>query len=148
MYDLDRGIVKICGLTKGVQSFTILIDTSGSMYKCIDTIKEVVLKLLNVLIYEVQNARFNIISCSKMKNSFSDSMVPCTRTNLKSAREWTRSLQCETSTNILSALVRAFDNDRSDIVIMFTDGLPNERSSVVLKCTAELSQDELFILFM
>ena len=108
-----------------------LIDTSGSMYHSLDVVKE---HLIEVLFFRATSGRdtmFNIIEFSEDVNKWGDKLVPCTPRTVSLAAEWIHTLKCRTSTNTMEALFQAYEDDGMDALYMVTDGLPDQRPSVI-----------------
>lgn len=139
MASLHRDVTDISKSIKE-RNISIIIDASGSMYKTFGIIKEAAMMLIHNTLYRQEHGSFNVISFSNSSQVFSNSMVSCSKENLALAATWIHGLTCEASTNTLSALVTAYSDDNSDAIVIFTDGLPNQKPSVVLKCITELSQ--------
>ena len=138
MEDLEIGLYKIFRTIKE-KKLNIIFDTSGSMYQYLDVGKTSIIKLVNYLSHSSNDGQFNVISFSKSNSSFSESVVPCSKKNLFLLTEWLKNLKCETRTNSLLALVSAFSDDDCDGVVLFTDGLPSQKTTVVHKCVEEIS---------
>ena len=138
MEDLEMGLYRIFQTIKE-KRLNIIFDTSGSMYHYMDVGKTSILKLVNYLSHSSNDSHFNVISFSKLNASFSESVVPCSKQNLFLLTGWLKNLKCETQTNSLLALVSAFSDDNCDGVVVFTDGLPSQKTTVVLKCVEEIS---------
>ena len=136
--DLEMGLYRVFKAIKEKQ-LSIIFDTSGSMYQFLEVGKASIVKLVNYLSHSCNDSQFNVISFSKSNTSFSDSVVPCSKRNLFLLAEWLKKLKCDTQTNSLLALVSAFSDENCDGVVLFTDGLPSQKSTVVLKCVEEIS---------
>lgn len=136
---ISSGLLNIVHTING-RNLIIVFDTSGSMYQLLDFVKTSIYKLTHYLSHVCKASSFNVISSATTNNLFSDSLVPCTKENLSFLSSWLSSLQCETQTNMLLAILAAFSNERCDGVVVFSDGSINQKSSVVLKCIKELSE--------
>jgi len=138
MSDLGVGLYRIFQSIKE-KNLSIIFDTSGSMYQYLDVVKTSIMKLAHYISHTSNNGQFNVISFSKTNASFAETVVPCSKENIFALSKWLEGLHCETQTNSLLALVSAFSDDTSDGVVVFTDGLPSQKSTVVQKCVEEIS---------
>lgn len=138
MSDLGISLYRIFQSIKE-KNLSIIFDTSGSMYQYLDVVKSSIMKLAHYLSHTSNNGQFNVISFSKTNASFAETVVPCSKENIFALSKWLEVLHCETQTNSLLALVSAFSDDTSDGVVVFTDGLPSQKTTVVQKCVEEIS---------
>jgi len=120
-------------------NISMVIDTSGSMYKNFNVIKDVCVLFLKHFSYRDETS-FNIYSFSRLCSSFSEGLVNTdVRDNIILATAWMQALQCDTTSNTLSALVTAFD-DNTDALVLFTDGMSTQKPTVFIRCITEVSE--------
>ncbi len=115
---------------------TFCVDTSGSMYKCLDAIKEDLKKTLLKLSLE-PDTHFNVIEFSTKVSQWSDGLVRCTPEAVMLAHEWIDKLEAKTGTNALDALLAALKDNSCEAVYFVTDGLPDQNPSEVLDFVME-----------
>ena len=113
------------------RSVTFCIDTSGSMYRCLDAIKDDLKKTLLKLSLE-PDTHFNLIEFSTEVIQWSEGMVQCTPQTVMLAQQWINKLEAKTGTNALDALLNALNDLECDAVYFVTDGLPDQNPSGVL----------------
>ena len=113
------------------RNVTFCIDTSGSMYKCLDAIKDDLKKTLLKLSLE-PDCHFNLIEFSTEVTQWSEGMVLCTPQTVMLAQQWIDRLEAKTGTNALDALISAFRDPVCEAVYFVTDGLPDQNPSEVL----------------
>ncbi|XP_060597084.1 LOW QUALITY PROTEIN: uncharacterized protein LOC132751004 [Ruditapes philippinarum] len=132
-----RGIPTIFGevLEKNV---TFCVDTSGSMYKGIEMVKE----HLNETLLKMGNSgkpyMFNIIEFNSEVTQWSDKLVTCTPQTVSVAKEWINKLQAKTGTNTKEALLTALNDPLCDAVYLVTDGLPDHHPADILDHVASI----------
>jgi len=106
---------------------TFCVDTSGSMYDCLDTIKD---QLIQVLEDRARRARdgdsFNVIEFSTMVVQWADEMVSWTPATVAVASKWIRDLRPKTGTNTHDAVVAALSDQTCDAVYLVTDSVPDQ----------------------
>lgn len=132
-----RGIPTIFGevLEKNV---TFCIDTSGSMYKGIEMVKEQLIETLSKLASSGKPYMFNIIEFNSEINQWSDKLVTCTPQTVAVAKEWVNKLQAKTGTNTKDALLTALQDPLCDAVYLVTDGLPDHHPVDILDNVASI----------
>lgn len=105
---------------------TFCIDTSGSMYGCLDVVKEHLIRVL----YEHSNNdadnTFNLVEFSTEVIQWADRMVKCTPETVQVAEEWISKLKPKTGTNTLDAVVAAFGDPNCRAVYLVTDSIPDQ----------------------
>lgn len=117
-----------------------LIDTSGSMYHQLGFVKEHLLEVLSNRASILNDSMFNLIEFKDDIDKWADKLVNCTPTTVNLAARWINQLVCGTSTNTLGALMEAFNDSSSEAVYMVTDGLPDQRPTVILEKLKSLRQ--------
>ena len=80
-----------------------------------------------------QDAMFNIIEFNERTNKWADSLIQCDTETVNIASQWISNLTCGTSTDTMTALLLAFNDPATEAVYMVTDGLPDQRPSVILE---------------
>ena len=120
------------------KNVTFCIDTSGSMYRCLDAIKDDLKKTLLKLSLE-SGAHFNLIEFSSEVVQWSDGMVQCTPQTVMLAQQWIDKLEAKTGTNALDALLSAFRDPACEAIYFVTDGLPDHNPSEVLDEVVQLA---------
>ena len=112
---------------------TFCVDTSGTMYDCLDTVKD---ELIATLERRATAARdgdlFNVIEFSTTVVQWADEMVSWTPTTVTAAAHWIRSLRPKTGTNTRDAIVAALADANCDAVYLVTDSLPDQPVDEVL----------------
>ena len=76
---------------------------------------------------------FNIIQFNEHTNKWADSLVQCNTETANIASQWISNLSCGTSTDTMTALLQAFNDPVVEAVYMVTDGLPDQRPTVILE---------------
>jgi len=106
---------------------TFCVDTSGTMYDCLDTVKD---QLIAALEQRAQHARngdaFNVVEFSSTVVQWADEMVAWTPTTVAVAADWIRELQPRTGTNTRDAVVAALSDRSCDAVYLVTDSVPDQ----------------------
>jgi von Willebrand factor type A domain len=109
------------------------IDTSGSMYGCLDTVKDHLIAALEYHAGEgCEGDQFNVIEFSTDLVKWAAEMVDWTEQTVAVASKWIRELNPKTGTNTRDALVTAFSDPNCDAVYLITDSLPDQRVSDVI----------------
>lgn len=126
-----RGVPTIFGevLEKNV---TFCVDTSGSMYKGMDMVKEHLIESLTKMGESGKPYMFNIIEFNSEVTQWSDKLVTCTPQTVSVAKEWIQKLQAKTGTNTKEALITALNDPLCDAVYLVTDGLPDHHPVEIL----------------
>lgn len=115
------------------------IDTSGSMYSCLDVVK---VHLIEALHKKVQNkGRFNLIEFNTEVTKWSDSLIQCTPDTVGLASAWIRNLQAKTGTNTLEALLIALADPVCEAVYLVTDGYPDQSPTEILDNVAAVGNN-------
>lgn len=107
---------------------TFCVDTSGSMYGCLDVVKENIIKILHQHATADGENTFNLIEFSTEVVQWADRMVKCTPETVKVASQWVSALQPKTGTNTVDAVVAAFADRNCDAVYLITDGLSDQNT--------------------
>ncbi|CAB4012951.1 Hypothetical predicted protein [Paramuricea clavata] len=110
-----------------------LIDTSGSMYHQLGFVKSHLIEVLTKRAVLSQDTMFNIIEFNERTNKWADSLIQCDTETVNIASQWISNLTCGTSTDTMTALLLAFNDPATEAVYMVTDGLPDQRPSVILE---------------
>lgn len=134
-----RGIPTVFGeiLNKNV---TFCIDTSGSMYKGIEMVKEHLNETLSKMGDSGKPYMFNIIEFNSEVTQWSDTLVTCSPQTVTVAKEWINKLQAKTGTNTKEALLTALNDPRCDAVYLVTDGLPDHHPADILDHVASIGR--------
>jgi Ca-activated chloride channel homolog len=109
------------------RDLTLVVDVSGSMSGTkLEQAKAALQQSLGTL---GQSDRFRVIAFSSAVRRFREGLVPATRENLASAREFIDGLGADGGTNIAGALEAALDTpgdgERLAIIVFLTDGIPS-----------------------
>ncbi|WAR08091.1 CK016-like protein, partial [Mya arenaria] len=133
-----RGIPTIFGeiLEKNV---TFCIDTSGSMYKGMEMVKEQLVETLKKMASTGKPYSFNIIEFNSEVNQWSDKLVTCTPQTVSVAQEWINKISAKTGTNTRDALLTALQDPLCGAVYLVTDGLPDQHPVEILEHVASIS---------
>jgi len=106
---------------------TFCIDTSASMYDCLDMLKS---QLIAVLEQRARRPRdgdaFNVVEFSSSVVQWADEMVALTTATVSEAAKWIRGLQPRTGTNTGDAVVAALSDAGCEAVCLVTDSLPDQ----------------------
>ena len=134
-----QGVPTIFGevLEKNV---TFLVDTSGSMYKGIEMVKEHLTETLMKLGNSGKPYMFNIIEFNSEINQWSDKLVTCTPQTVGVAKDWINKLSAKTGTNTKDALLTALQDPLCDAVYLVTDGLPDHHPVDILDHVASVGR--------
>jgi len=105
---------------------TFCIDTSSSMYDCLDTVKH---ELIVTLERRARRARdgdaFNVVQFGSKVVQWADETVRWTPQTVAVAADWIRDLRPKTGTNTGDALVAALADRTCDAVYLVTDSVPD-----------------------
>lgn len=107
------------------------IDTSGSMFELLPSIKENLIETLLKMAYREGKSEFNLIRFSSSVEQWADCLVSCTPGTVGIAARWIDRLRPTSGTNTLDALLCAFKND-PEAVYLVTDGLPDQDIQTIL----------------
>ena len=111
---------------------TFCVDTSGSMYKGLDVVKEHLVETLLKLASKPKPCTFNIIEYNTEVIQWADKMVKCTPETVAVASEWINKLSAKTGTNTQDALLTALSDEGCESVYIVTDGLPDQNPQDIL----------------
>ena len=103
------------------------------MYHSLDVVKEHLLETLIARSTSGRDTMFNVISFDESVNRWANRLVQSTPRTVSSASQWIHKLKCGTSTNTMGALLQAYEDDGLDAIYLVTDGLPDQRTSVILE---------------
>lgn len=117
------------------------IDTSGSMYNCLEAIKEHLIEALFQKAHEERDCTFNLIEFGTEVTQWSDKMVQCTPQTVAVAAEWISRLEVKTGSNMLDALLTAFNDGECEAIVLVTDGNPDQHPAEILDTIAYASQN-------
>ncbi|XP_033739504.1 golgin subfamily A member 6-like protein 1 [Pecten maximus] len=126
-----KGIPTIFGETFE-KNVTFCVDTSGSMFKGLDVVKEHLVETLLKHAQKSQPTSFNIIEFNSEVTQWADKMVKCSAETVEVAAEWVKRLSAKTGTNTLDALLTALEDRGCDAVYLVTDGLPDQHPVDIL----------------
>lgn len=115
------------------------IDTSGSMFEVLPSVKENLIETLLKMSYREGDSEFNLISFSSAVEQWSDSLVKCNPGTVCVATKWINQLQPTSGTNTLDALLCAFKSN-PEAVYLVTDGLPDQDGDTVLDHIAYIAK--------
>ncbi|CAF2569114.1 unnamed protein product [Rotaria sp. Silwood2] len=125
---------------------TFLIDTSGSMYSCLSTVREHLSAYLRVHAVDVPNPHqtilFNLIEFNSDVRRWADRCVFWSHASVVVADDWLRSLVPKTGTNTLGGLLTAFADSLCQQVVLITDGIPDQEPKVILHFLQQKQQEK------
>ena len=109
----------------------VLIDTSSSM----ETKTDLVVKKLHQLLDEqiVDKSWFNIVCFDTKINPWRSHLVEVTAANIRAAKNWTKGIATNGSTNTLEALQYALSDKMTEGVYLLTDGRPDQPDKAILQ---------------
>jgi hypothetical protein len=123
-----------------------LIDTSGSMYSCLPTIREHLSTYLRVHAVDIPNPHqtllFNLIEFNSDIRRWADRCVFWSHASVLVADDWLRSLVPKTGTNTLGGLLTAFADSLCQQVVIITDGIPDQEPQVILNFLQQKQQEK------
>jgi len=112
---------------------TFCIDTSGSMYDCLDAVKD---QLIATLEQRCRRSRdsdaFNVIEFSTSAVQWADELVSWTGATVSVAAKWIGDLRPKTGTNTGDAVVAALSDPTCEAVYLVTDSVPDEPADDVV----------------
>ncbi|XP_022289084.2 uncharacterized protein LOC111101086 isoform X2 [Crassostrea virginica] len=114
------------------RNVTFCVDTSGSMYKGLDVVKEHLIETLLKQANKSTNCMFNIIEFNSEVTQWADKMVKCTPETVAVAASWVKNLSAKTGTNTQGALLTALSDNNCEAVYLVTDGLPDQHPQDIL----------------
>lgn len=125
---------------------TFLIDTSGSMYSCLATVREHLSAYLRVHAVDVpspqQTILFNLIEFNSDVRRWADRSVFWSHASVVVADDWLRALVPKTGTNTLGGLITTFADSLCQQVVLVTDGIPDQEPAVILNFLQHKQQDK------
>ena len=134
-----RGIPTIFG-EPFEKNLTFCIDTSGSMYKGLEMVKEHLLETLLKHACRGKATMFNIVEFNSEVTQWADKMVTCTPQTVGVAKDWINKLSAKTGTNTKDALLTALGDPRCDAVYLVTDGLPDHHPAAILDLIEDMGK--------
>ncbi|XP_048769410.2 trichohyalin-like isoform X2 [Ostrea edulis] len=114
------------------RNVTFCVDTSGSMYKGLDVVKEHLVETLLKQANKSVSCMFNIIEFNSEVTQWADKMVKCTPETVAVATNWVKNLSAKTGTNTQGALLTALSDNHCEAVYLVTDGLPDQHPADIL----------------
>ena len=72
------------------KNVTFVIDVSGSMYRCLEDVKEQLIKTISDKAVNEYDSMFNIIAFSDVSYPWASSLMPCTQRTIDIAADWIR----------------------------------------------------------
>lgn len=125
---------------------TFLIDTSGSMYSCLATVREHLSSYLRVHAVDIPNPHqtllFNLIEFNSDVRRWADRCVFWSHASVVVADDWLRSLVPKTGTNTLGGLLTAFADSLCQQVVLVTDGIPDQEPKAILHFLQQKQQEK------
>jgi hypothetical protein len=125
---------------------TFLIDTSGSMYSCLPTVREHLSAYLRVHAVDIPNPHqtilFNLMEFNTDIRRWADRCVFWSHASVLVADDWLRSLVPKTGTNTLGGLLTAFADSLCQQVVLVTDGIPDQEPQVILNFLQQKQQEK------
>lgn len=125
---------------------TFLIDTSGSMYSCLATVREHLSSYLRVHAVDTPNPHqtilFNLIEFNSDIRRWADRSVFWSNASVVVAIDWLRSLVPKTGTNTLGGLITAFSDSLCQQVVLITDGIPDQEPQVIMNFLQQKQQEK------
>ena len=125
---------------------TFLIDTSGSMYSCLTTVREHLSAYLRVHAVDVPNPHqtllFNLMEFNSDVRRWADRCVFWSHASVVVADDWLRSLVPKTGTNTLGGLMTAFADSLCQQVVVVTDGIPDQEPAAILSFMQHQQQEK------
>ncbi|XP_055256086.1 von Willebrand factor A domain-containing protein 3B isoform X5 [Moschus berezovskii] len=108
----------------------ILIDTSHSMTRKLDLVKNKVIQLIQEQLKHKR--KFNFVQFDAQASAWQEKLVEINEDNLKGAQAWIRDIKIGSSTNTLSALQIAFADEETQVIYLLTDGRPDQNEDLTL----------------
>ena len=125
---------------------TFLIDTSGSMYSCLATVREHLSAYLRVHAVDIPNPHqtilFNLIEFNSDIRRWADRCVFWSHASVLVADDWLRSLVPKTGTNTLGGLLTAFADSLCQQIVLVTDGIPDQEPQAILNFLQQKQQEK------
>lgn len=133
---MAKATMNLFGSILPTLSSTFLIDTSGSMYTCLNTVREHLSSYLRVHAVDVPNPNrsilFNLIEFNSNIRRWADRSVFWSHASVTLANDWLNALEPKTGTNTLGGLITAFADTLCQQVILITDGIPDQEPQSIL----------------
>jgi len=107
---------------------TFCIDTSGSMYDCLDAVKDQLIATLQ----KCSGDAFNVIEFSSSVVQWANELVSRTDATVSAAVKWIRDLRPKTGANTGDAVVAALSDPTCEAVYLVTDSVPDEPADDVV----------------
>jgi len=127
-------------------NITFLIDTSGSMYSCLPTVREHLSSYLRVHAVDIPNPHqtilFNLMEFNTDIRRWADRCVFWSHASVLVADDWLRSLVPKTGTNTLGGLLTAFADSLCQQVVLVTDGIPDQEPQAILNFLQQKQQEK------
>nr|XP_015193976.1 PREDICTED: uncharacterized protein C11orf16 homolog isoform X1 [Lepisosteus oculatus] len=122
------------------RNITFVIDTSDSMYTCLEMVKH---HLIEALLAKSRagDSLFNVVEFSYKVTKWCDRMVTCSPNTVYGALDWIRSLCCKPGRDLLGALIAAFDDLACQAVYLVTNGFPHTKAQEVLQVVSRVSRE-------
>ena len=114
------------------KNVTFCIDTSGSMYKSLDVVKEHLIETLLKHANKPQPRTFNLVEFNSDVTQWADKMVKCSPQTVAVATDWIKKLTPKTGTNTEGALLTALSDSGCGAVYIVTDGLADQHPVDIL----------------
>ena len=119
---------------------TFCIDTSGSMYNCLDTVKEHLIRALKQRAIDANEGdQFNVIEFSTSVVKWAEQLVEWNEQTVEVAANWIRSLMPKTGTNTRDAVVAALQDSNCDSIYLVTDSIPDQRVNDVIDVAVNIA---------
>lgn len=115
-----------------------LVDTSGSMYDLLPSVQSGLCRAVSALPARVA---FNVIAYSTEVAAWKPSAQRSGTASRQAACEWIRGLQVGGSTNTMAALREAFSDATVSVVVLLSDGMPDDRPRDILAVSASACPD-------
>jgi hypothetical protein len=133
------GIPTIFGTIKE-KNVTFVIDTSGSMYNKLSVVKDHLIETILKHAHSGDCHMFNLIEYSNEVMQWADKMVKCTNETVNVAAGWIKNMTAKTGSNMLDALLTAFEDPQCHAVYLVTDGLPDQHRNDILDNVVPISR--------
>ncbi|XP_055462912.1 von Willebrand factor A domain-containing protein 3B [Psammomys obesus] len=127
---LQDGSRALFGKVRG-DSIYILIDTSHSMKRKLDLVKDKVIQFIqDQLKYK---RKFNFVTFDGQAIAWREKLAEINKDNLEQAQLWIRDIKAGSSTNTLKALQIAFADKGTQVIYLLTDGRPDQPPEQVME---------------
>nr|XP_056718144.1 von Willebrand factor A domain-containing protein 3B [Euleptes europaea] len=129
LQDLQKGSKALFGDVVE-DNIYILIDTSQSMKNKLPVVKE---KILQLIREQLQNkTQFNLVKFDAEVIAWKEKLADVNERNLEDALLWVKGLEVGGSTDALTALRIAFDDNKTQAIYLLTDGRPDQPPQTIL----------------